>query len=138
MKKKQHFYYISGPARCYPCRRRKDLLWSERDALGGVAKNLVRHEVMRPGSSTLLKDVDSFVDTSRALTTTGRQYFTVLPDDIAQLSLPRRYPVKGTQKLHHTRVVNGRLEVRDNSCFCTTCASPSSPSPCQNALLFLD
>ena len=73
-----------------------------------MVKSIVSNEVKRPDSTTVVTDAASYAEASRQLSGDGiRQVHLV--EDVLALDIPALYSVKGTQLIHHTRVVNGAL-----------------------------
>ena len=96
---------------------------SECDALGGVAKRVIKDAVKRD-PSIVVADAKSFVTRSRELDRHGVRR-TFLVEDVAPLDIPPHYSIKGTRSLHHTRVDTsagpGELFILENSYFCEPC-----------------
>ena len=104
---------------------------SECDALGGVAKNLVNRDVTRH-PDLLVKNAEDFVVLSRRISKhQNRQYILIKKDDIPSLQLPIHPSIKGTRAIHHSRVVNGVLQARENLCAAECCRAVPSV-PCKN------
>ena len=110
---------------------------SECDALGGVAKNLVNRDVTRH-PDLLVKNAEDFVVLSRRISKhQNRQYILIKKDDIPSLQLPIHPSIKGTRAIHHSRVVNGVLQARENLCAAECCRVPGVPCNVQMLTLLV-